>query len=72
MTEHLDAGLNTEQPLFRRRQQIAAWQEIAGNRLRVSAVEKPARPERFDSESVPAGGIAASLVITIFRLPHLR
>lgn len=52
LAKYLNPGFDVEQAILGRRQNVAARQEIAGNRLRVSVEEGPARTEWFTEEIV--------------------
>ena len=56
VAEHLHVRLDANQPLFRRRQFVAARQEVARDGLRVSADEGTARLERLAEVIVRARG----------------
>ena len=47
MAEHLDTVFDVEQPLFRRRQEVAARKEVPGYGLRMTVAERPARMKRL-------------------------
>jgi len=61
VTEHLYLSLDREEAQLRRRQQIAAREEVAGNGLRVSAAEGTARPEGLTEEVVRMRGFGGAM-----------
>ena len=47
MAQHLDFGLDAEQPFFRRGQEITPWEKVTGNRLSMAIDKRLARTKRL-------------------------
>jgi len=56
MTQYLNCGLDLEQALLGRGELIAAGQVVTGNRLGMTAEERPARVKWLAEEIVSANG----------------